>query len=166
MSTASTGGSGRARDPGGAILIVDHADEDRATVRGFLGGGRASVEEASSAIDGIDLARASPFDCVLVAVSMPAADDVDLLASLVESRGADAFGIVMLVSPESLAAGLAALERGAHGSPDKSRPSRAAGLGAGDGAVEKARLARERHANDDLARTMFESSPDCVKMLD
>jgi PAS domain S-box-containing protein len=39
-------------------------------------------------------------------------------------------------------------------------------LGAVDGAVEKARLARERHANDDLARTMFESSPDCVKMLD
>lgn len=71
------------------ILLVDDDQVDRASVRRALGksGLEHTLVEAHGGISGLALARAQPFDCVLLDYRLPDVDTFDLLETLLSPDG-------------------------------------------------------------------------------
>jgi len=137
-----------------ALLVIDDDELDRnAVVRAVkvLGTGY-ELQEARDGRQGIELATARTFDCILLDYHLPDIDGLDLLVELRERLGVTA-PIVMLTGSGNESVAVEAMKRGAHDYLPKSQLGPEALLRVVSNAIEKYSLQKKLgEAQQDLKR--------------
>ncbi len=87
--------SGRSRQPGPLILIVDDDPGHRAQIRAALEAEGYTVREAGSAREGLAVLEAEPPALVLLDVMMPEVDGWEMLRRVQERHGVGTIPVIM-----------------------------------------------------------------------
>ncbi len=125
-------------DSASRVMVIDDNDVDREAVRRLVGREYA-VDEASTANEGLRLAREQRPDCVLLDYNLPDGSGVDL----VEALAAEGFPVVMLSGVGSESVAVAALKGGAQDYLSKDGLSAEALRVAVRGAIHRVALRRQ-----------------------
>jgi two-component system NtrC family response regulator len=95
----------------GSILVIDDEEIMREILETLLAGEGYSVRLAASATEGLELARALPFDAVIVDMMMPGMDGIATLDEL--KKIDDDLPVLMITAFASVENAIAAMKRGA-----------------------------------------------------
>src|SRR5688572_6421991 len=95
----------------GTILVIDDEEIMREILEALLTREGYQVRLASSGEEGLDLARATPFDAAIVDVMMPGMDGIATLDEL--RKLDDDLPILMITAFASVETAIAAMKRGA-----------------------------------------------------
>src|SRR5436189_694504 len=95
----------------GTILVVDDEEIMREILEPLLTREGYDVRLASSGAEGLDLARATPFDAALVDIMMPGIDGIATLDEL--KRIDDDLAVVIITAYASVESAIAAMKNGA-----------------------------------------------------
>jgi len=95
------------------VLVIEDTPEDRMAVRLALKVGGFALEEAADAKQGLQLARSSALDCILLDYVLPDAKGLDVLESLRQPDGTLPCAVVMLTGAGTLDVATAAMKAGA-----------------------------------------------------
>ncbi|RYD22052.1 MAG: response regulator [Verrucomicrobiaceae bacterium] len=158
------------------ILIIEDSPDDRSDIRRMLLRGsdrHFTFTEASSgqmALGLIDGMERLP-DCILLDFHLPDMDALEMLGHL--RRGEDLTLAPVVVLTGSAGGDMAVIPAGAQDYLGKGWASPEGLTRAVQNAVERYVLAKERlsamqalQASEEFSRTVFQSSPDCVKIMD
>src|SRR6202158_3128111 len=113
----------------GTILVVDDEEIMREILETLLTRDRDDVRLASSGAEGLELARALPFDAALVDIMMPGLDGIATLDEL--KRIDEDLAVIIITAYASVESAISAMKSGAStrtsrsSSPPPTRPSRA-----------------------------------------
>src|SRR5687767_448907 len=94
----------------GSILVIDDEEIMREILEALLTREGYRVQLASSGEEGIEFAKSSPFDAVIVDVMMPGLDGI---ATLEELKKIDDLPVVMITAFASVETAIAAMKAGA-----------------------------------------------------
>jgi DNA-binding NtrC family response regulator len=95
----------------GSVLVIDDEEIMREILSTLLEREGYAVRLASSGQEGLDLARALPFDAVIVDVMMPGIDGLQVLDEL--KRHDEELPVVMITAYASMESAISAMKRGA-----------------------------------------------------
>lgn len=158
------------------ILIIDDSPEDREKIRRLLVQGSARDFQFSEAASGAEAraaiaAMSGPPDCILLDFQLPDMDAIELLGHL--RHGGELTLAPVVVLTESEAGEAAVIPAGAQDYLGKSWAGPEGLARAIENAVERYALARERllasenlRLSEEFSRTVLQSTPDCVKVID
>ena len=96
----------------GSILVIDDEEIMREILEALLTREGYDVRLVSSAVEGLDLARAIPFDAVIVDMMMPGMDGIAALDEL--KKIDDDLPVLMITAFASVENAIAAMKRGAY----------------------------------------------------
>lgn len=158
------------------ILIIEDSPEDRSEIRRMLLLGSERHFRFTEAHSGAEALRLlSGFDrvpdCILLDFHLPDMDALEMLENLRDGGEMTKAPVVVLTG--SVESGAAVIPAGAQDYLGKSWASPEGLARAVQNAVERYVLAKERldamqalRESEEFSRTVFQSSPDCVKILD
>ncbi len=98
-------------NPNAAILVIDDEEIMREILETLLTREGYSVRLATSAEEGLELARSVPFDAAIVDLMLPGMDGISALEEL--KRANDEMPVVMITAFASVETAIAAMKRGA-----------------------------------------------------
>jgi PAS domain S-box-containing protein len=158
------------------ILIIEDSPDDRSDIRRMLllGSDRhfkfteaCSGAEALALLTGLDRAP----DCILLDFHLPDMNALEMLGHLRDGGELTQAPVVVLTGSKE--SGASVIPAGAQDYLGKSWASPEGLARAVQNAIERYSLAKERlnamqalQASEEFSRTVFQSSPDCVKILD
>src|SRR3984885_9136701 len=96
---------------GGAVLVIDDEEIMREILETLLTREGYDVRLASSGAEGLDLARAVPFDAAIVDIMMPGLDGIATLDEL--KRIDEDLDVLILTAYASVESAIAAMKTGA-----------------------------------------------------
>jgi len=94
------------------ILVIDDESIMRETLSDFLHEEGFQVEVASSGEEGLELAKAKPYDCAIVDLMMPGMDGIQTTRALKEHDST--LPVIMITAYASVESAVEAMKQGAH----------------------------------------------------